>query len=562
MQTVAAGWLIFDLTRSAAAVGVLGALASGPAIFLSTYGGTLADRFDRRRLTIALYTVQSAPAALLAFLTWATPTAFEVYALTLVLGTIGALASPALQQIVPATVPPDLARRATAIGSGSYSVARLVGPAAAGGLLTVAGQGPCFALNAASFGAVALAAARLPRTAGRSPGAAASLRSAAERVRGQPLLRRIFATAVIFSVLVAPVQELAPAIARDYGEGGHLLGLLISGLAVGGLIAIPTRSLLERRRIRTADALGGSMVVAGGSLLLLAAAPDYAVAVLAMVLCGIGWDVLYILGLNGVQFADRRMSGLMTGLFLSATLGGVTVGALLIGGVFDLVGVAWGLSVCALAAIGAGLWTLGSSRRPGGGYRPSRSTDRETDLLGPRRVSTVDAMPLPRSLSPRRIGFFAMLAGAACATLLAILAAGQIVAPASANSLARARNCIATPAECGVEPVVRRFVAAAVERRNPEASFALVTPELRQGMTRAQWATGNIPVVPFFDVDWTAVSLRFSDATDGVRYYVLRLRSKQLAAAEFWIGLRRRGNRWLVSYFAPAARYGAPSSPS
>jgi hypothetical protein len=55
MQTVAAGWLIFDLTRSAAAVGVLTFLSRGPGMLLSAYGGELADRYDRRRLVIVCY---------------------------------------------------------------------------------------------------------------------------------------------------------------------------------------------------------------------------------------------------------------------------------------------------------------------------------------------------------------------------------------------------------------------------------------------------------------------------------------------------------------------------
>ena len=63
MQTVASGWLIYDLTRSAAAVGVLTFLSRGPGMVLSAYGGQLADRYDRRRLAILLYIGQAVPAA-------------------------------------------------------------------------------------------------------------------------------------------------------------------------------------------------------------------------------------------------------------------------------------------------------------------------------------------------------------------------------------------------------------------------------------------------------------------------------------------------------------------
>jgi predicted MFS family arabinose efflux permease len=264
-----------------------------------------------------------------------------------------------MQEIVTATVPDRLAHDASALGSASYNVARLFGPAAAGGLLTAAGPGPCFAVNAASYGAVMILATILPDEAGRSPGAAISLRSAATRARRNPLLRTLFPLLLLFALFVAPVQELAPAIAKRHGGGAHLLGFLLSALAMGGLIAVPIRSWLDKR-VRTSWTLTGAIALAATSLILLATAPNFALAMTAMVLCGIGWDVLFILGLNGAQLADERMSGVMTGLFFAVTVGGITFGAWLVGGLFDVVGVNWGLVVCAVAVSLGGAWTLGT----------------------------------------------------------------------------------------------------------------------------------------------------------------------------------------------------------
>jgi MFS family permease len=144
MQTVAAGWLVFDLTGSASAVGALTALARGPAIFFSAYGGILADRFDGRRLTIALSACQAVPAAFLAVVAWESiSTPFEIYAATLVIGIAGALENAPVQEITTATVPRAEAKQATGLGSISYNLARLVGPAAGGALVAAAGPGPC-----------------------------------------------------------------------------------------------------------------------------------------------------------------------------------------------------------------------------------------------------------------------------------------------------------------------------------------------------------------------------------------------------------------------------------
>ncbi len=358
MQTVAAGWLVFDLTRSASAVGVLTLLSRGSGMVLSTWGGELADRLDRRRLVIAMYVCQAVAAALLASVAWdGISRVSEVYAATLVIGVTRALASTSMQQLVTATVPRELAKRATGLGSVSYNSARLVGPALGGAVVVAVGPGPCFAINALSYLAVILAVATLPASAGAAPHRRSRVRAALSEVRLDPLLRGLILAAVLVSVLVAPVQELAPVIARRHGDGAHLLGFLLSGLAVGGLLGNVVRARLDRRGVATHAAVGVSMLVCAMALLVIAASSNYLVVVVAMVVCGTAWEVLSVVSLTGVQFADPRMSGVMTGLYFTAMLGGVTLGALIVGGLFDSVGVGWGLAICAVATALGGVWT-------------------------------------------------------------------------------------------------------------------------------------------------------------------------------------------------------------
>jgi predicted MFS family arabinose efflux permease len=354
--------VIFDLTRSAAAVGVLTFLSRGPGMLLSAYGGELADRYDRRRLVIVCYVCQAVPAALLAFVAWEDISRVtEVYVATLLIGVAGALASPAMQQLVVATVPAELAKQATGLGSVSYNTARLVGPAIGGGLVAAIGPGPCFAVNAVSYFAVILMATTLPRATGAAPRRHARLRAAVSEARLDPMLRALILGAVLFSILVTPVQELAPAIARRHGDGAHLLGFLLTALAAGGLLGNLIRARLDRRGVPAEKAIGSSMLVCALMLLVVAGTANYALVIAAMVACGAAWDVLFVDSLTGVQFADPRMSGLMTGLFFTGTLGGVTVGAVLVGALFDKVGVGWGLTACAVATALAGAW---AARQP------------------------------------------------------------------------------------------------------------------------------------------------------------------------------------------------------
>ena len=362
MQTVAAGWLIFDLTGNATAVGVLTFLSHGPGLVLSAYGGELADRYERRKLIVLLFICQALPAALLALVAWEDISRVtEVYAATFMIGVASALASPSLQQVVVATVPAELAKQATGLGSVSYNTARLIGPAVGGGLVAAIGPGPCFAINAASYFAVIVMVATLPRSAGAAPRRRTRIRAAVSEARLDPILRGLILGAVLFSILVAPVQELAPAIARRHGEGAHLLGFMLTALAAGGLIGNQVRARLDRRGVPAQKAITGSMLVCAAALMLVAATANYAVVLAALVACGAAWEVLYVNTLTGVQFADPQRSGLMTGLFFSGTLGGVTLGALAVGALFDAIGVSSGLTVCAAATALAGAW---ASRQP------------------------------------------------------------------------------------------------------------------------------------------------------------------------------------------------------
>jgi predicted MFS family arabinose efflux permease len=350
MQTVAAGWVIFDLTRSASAVGILTVLSRGPGVLLSAYGGEIADRYDRRTVALVLYICQAVPTALLAVVTWeGISRVTEVYAATFMVGIARALATSSVQETVRATVPTELAKRATGLGSISYNAARLIGPSVGGGLVVAIGPGPCFAINAVSYFAVVFVMATLPRSAGAATHVRTRVGTAVSMARVDPVLRGLFVGSVLFSILVAPLQELAPAIARRHGDGAHLLGFLLTALAAGGFGGNVVRGRLDKRGVTATKAIGGAMMVSAVALLVIAATSNYFVVLAAMVACGAAWDVVNVVSLTGVQLAYPNMSGLMTGLFFTGTAGGVALGTLAVGGMFDAVGVSWALAICALA---------------------------------------------------------------------------------------------------------------------------------------------------------------------------------------------------------------------
>src|SRR3954453_5741738 len=70
MSTAALGWLVFDMTGSAAALGAVVAVKQAPALVLGLAGGSLADRLAARRVLPVTQAGYAALAVVLAVLTW------------------------------------------------------------------------------------------------------------------------------------------------------------------------------------------------------------------------------------------------------------------------------------------------------------------------------------------------------------------------------------------------------------------------------------------------------------------------------------------------------------
>jgi MFS family permease len=164
MQTVAAGWLVYQLTESAAAVGVLTVVSRAPGIALSSVGGQLAQRHDPRRVALVLSFLQVIPAVLLAVVSWLdADTEVAIYLLVLAGSVLGALATAPTAWISSHSVPQEMTKKAVGESSMAYNLARFVGPLLGGGLVTALGAGWCFAINAATYLVMAWAVWTLPR---------------------------------------------------------------------------------------------------------------------------------------------------------------------------------------------------------------------------------------------------------------------------------------------------------------------------------------------------------------------------------------------------------------
>ncbi len=162
MQTIALGWLVYDLTHAATWLGTVSFCGNAPTLVLGLVSGAIADRASRRLLMTGSLAVMATGSTILALLTATGHLGiWHVIAIAMMSGAATALYTPAMHTVVPSLVEPELLFNAISLNAVQFNLARAVGPAIAGLLYAPIGPAGCFALNAAGFLAMALVVVRL-----------------------------------------------------------------------------------------------------------------------------------------------------------------------------------------------------------------------------------------------------------------------------------------------------------------------------------------------------------------------------------------------------------------
>jgi MFS family permease len=149
IQTVAVAWYIYDVTRDAFALGLIGLATFLPTVPLALITGAVADRYDRRRILIIGYGVMAVGGVALCLCAWLA-VLWPIYLVVTVVGAARSFSNPAGQALVAATVPDEEFSSATAWTNSIIQTATVVGPAL-GGLLFPLGVMVPFAVALVCF---------------------------------------------------------------------------------------------------------------------------------------------------------------------------------------------------------------------------------------------------------------------------------------------------------------------------------------------------------------------------------------------------------------------------
>lgn len=358
-QAVAAGWLVLQITGSATMVGLLALAYRAPAFVLSTWGGTLADRRDWRRIGITTFSVEAAGALALSALAFAGHLSVgAIFAATIVMGAAFAVGLPSVLALVPALVPTPRLQEAVALNAAGINVARAVGPLLGGVVLALAGPGWCFLVNAASFTALVMALVLAPHVQQGSK-VPERLRTAIRYAFTDRAARRLLTGMFLFMLFAGPMQELAPVVARRVGGGPVALGLILGAMGAGALLGAWLLQVLSRRGLPRHMAIPVATLAFGASLVMVAASPFLWLTVAGMLSAGSFWIWVLALTNASIQLSSpSRMLGRMLGFYQLSVITPIALGSVAFGLLAGALGIGWSLGVAAIALLAWGGWTI------------------------------------------------------------------------------------------------------------------------------------------------------------------------------------------------------------
>jgi MFS family permease len=264
MQSVAQGWLVLQLTNSPGWLGAVAAINSLPVLLFSLPAGAIIDRVSKHRILLVTQIVAMALALILAFLTMTgLVQLWHVLMLALLLGIVNAFDATARQAFTVEMVGKEDLLNAIALNSSIFNAARTVGPAAAGVIVALIGEGPAFLLNGLSFGAViaGLLMMRLPPfTAPKNSNRSGQTIEGLRYIAGEPVVRSLLTQAGAISLFGFVQIPLLPVFARDImGLGADGLGWLSaasgSGALFAALLLAQLGDKLPRGKVLTVSAL-------------------------------------------------------------------------------------------------------------------------------------------------------------------------------------------------------------------------------------------------------------------------------------------------------------------
>jgi MFS family permease len=333
VQDVGSSWLMTSLAPSPVMVSLIQTAGNLPYFLLGLVAGTLADIADRRRLLIVSQLWMLASAGSLGILTlFHLTTPWILLGMSFSLGLGSALGGPAYQAILPELVPRDDVLGAVALNSMQYNVARGIGPAIGGIIVTAWGAGFAFLTNALSFVGVTSVLISWRRKAHKSVLPAeriyGGIRAGIRYARYSPLLRAVLVRSFLFGLGTSALWAVLPLAARvEFHADAAGYGVIVAFFGIGAAACGFGLSVLRRLLSTDWIAMSGGLTFALANALV-ASAHQVGLLWIATFLAGAAWVAVTATLNSSAQMAlPAWVRARALSLYLLALQGGLALGS-------------------------------------------------------------------------------------------------------------------------------------------------------------------------------------------------------------------------------------------
>lgn len=350
MQSMAQGWLVLRMSNSPFLLGVVGAFASLPVFFFSLPAGVLADRVKKRKLLIWTQTGAMILAFILALLTYThLVKVWHVMILAMLLGLVNAFDMPTRQSFVMEMVGHEDLLNAIALNSFIFNAARILGPAAAGLLISLAGEAGCFFVNGLSFLAV-IAGLLLMKMedlifSTNDHSFLASFKQGMSYIRGNKRVLALLVMVASMSILGFSYAVLMPVFARDIIKAGPSgLGFLMSAIGIGAITAglgLASRKGEEKLKYMEAGVIVFFISVFAFSF-------SHTLLLSLLLLVATGWGMISITATCNTllqEIIPDELRGRVMSFYTMMFMGTMPLGSFIAGTLGQMLGVIWAVRI-------------------------------------------------------------------------------------------------------------------------------------------------------------------------------------------------------------------------
>ena len=355
MTAIAVPWFVLTLTGSAAQTGLTAAVTLLPSVFMSFFGGAIADRMNARKLSVFADVMSGTTVALVPLLYLLDVLSFPLLLFLMFLGAVfdtpGGTARSTMLPRLAERSGVSLERINSAQGVG-FAISSIIGAAASGLLIGLLGATNVMWFNAATFAVSALGILLFVPDPGVNPPSGESLltdiRIGLRYVWHDRLVRALILNALVINLVYSPLFGVAmPYYAKTVFNSATALGFIAASYGGGALIGSLLYGIIGEKVSRRALMLG-SVALLTVPMFGMITVPGFWATLAIMATCSVGAGLVNpMLGTLMMRRTPQHLLGRVMGVTQAGAMIATPLGMIVVGPMLDRVGLAGTFTIVA-----------------------------------------------------------------------------------------------------------------------------------------------------------------------------------------------------------------------